>query len=81
MELCVNSIEMNVKIQNCMIGLGWVWIGAVAWGAGEEMVMEEVQVSPPHPMEIRIKVVSTSLCRSDVTAWLSQVSFSISPPP
>ncbi|GMP35271.1 hypothetical protein CsSME_00007780 [Camellia sinensis var. sinensis] len=46
---------------------------AVAWGAGEALVMEEVEVSPPHPMEIRIKVVCTSLCRSDVTAWQSQV--------
>ncbi|THG19432.1 hypothetical protein TEA_030001 [Camellia sinensis var. sinensis] len=45
---------------------------AVAWGAGEALVMEEVEVSPPHPMEIRIKVVCTSLCRSDVTAWQSQ---------
>ncbi|KAK9058715.1 hypothetical protein SSX86_023557 [Deinandra increscens subsp. villosa] len=45
---------------------------AVAWGAGEAMRMEEVEVSPPEPSEIRIKVVSTSLCRSDLTAWLSQ---------
>ncbi|KAF5747277.1 alcohol dehydrogenase family protein [Tripterygium wilfordii] len=44
---------------------------AVAWGAGQELVMEEVQVSPPQPQEIRIKVVSTSLCRSDITAWES----------
>ncbi|CAI9111672.1 OLC1v1011956C1 [Oldenlandia corymbosa var. corymbosa] len=44
---------------------------AVAWGAGEPLVMEEVQVSPPEAMEIRIKVVATSLCRSDITAWLS----------
>lgn len=35
-------------------------------------MIEEVQVSPPLPMEIRIKVVCTSLCRSDITAWLSQ---------
>ncbi|KAL7600232.1 hypothetical protein Lser_V15G22958 [Lactuca serriola] len=45
---------------------------AVASGAGEAMVIEEVEVNPPQPSEIRIKVVSTSLCRSDVTAWLSQ---------
>ncbi|CAA2983422.1 alcohol dehydrogenase-like 6 [Olea europaea subsp. europaea] len=45
---------------------------AVAWAAGEALVIEEVQVSPPQPMEIRIKVVCTSLCRSDITAWLSQ---------
>ncbi|KAL8200037.1 hypothetical protein R6Q57_011376 [Mikania cordata] len=45
---------------------------AVAWGAGQALKVEEVEVSPPQPSEIRIKVVSTSLCRSDVTAWLSQ---------
>lgn len=35
--------------------------------------MEEVEVSPPQPLEIRIKVVCTSLCRSDLTAWQSLV--------
>lgn len=34
--------------------------------------MEEVEVSPPQPMEIRIKVICTSLCRSDITAWQGQ---------
>ncbi|CAK7338652.1 unnamed protein product [Dovyalis caffra] len=48
---------------------------AVAWGAGEALVMEEVEVSPPHPQEIRIKVVSTSLCRSDLTALDSHAIF------
>ncbi|OAO94021.1 hypothetical protein AXX17_AT5G24640 [Arabidopsis thaliana] len=45
---------------------------AVAWRAGEPLVMEEVEVSPPQPLEIRIKVVCTSLCRSDLSAWESQ---------
>jgi alcohol dehydrogenase len=49
----------------------------VAWGAGEALVMEEVEVSPPQPLEIRIKVVSTSLCRSDLSAWESHVSLLI----
>ncbi|KAK7380153.1 hypothetical protein VNO78_32611 [Psophocarpus tetragonolobus] len=48
---------------------------AVAWGAGEPLLMEEVEVSPPQPMEIRIKVVSTSLCRSDLSAWESHAIF------
>lgn len=48
---------------------------AVAWRAGEALVIEEVEVSPPLPHEIRIKVVATSLCRSDVSAWETQVSF------
>jgi D-arabinose 1-dehydrogenase-like Zn-dependent alcohol dehydrogenase len=36
-------------------------------------VMEEVEVAPPGPLEIRVKVVSTSVCRSDVSAWQSKV--------
>lgn len=46
---------------------------AVAWGAGEPLVIEEVEVSPPQPLEIRLRVVCTSLCRSDITAWECQV--------
>jgi hypothetical protein len=46
---------------------------AVAWGPGLPLVMEQVEVAPPGPMEIRVKVVSTSVCRSDVSAWQSKV--------
>lgn len=46
----------------------------MAWRAGEPLVIEEIEVSPPQPLEIRIKVVCTSLCRSDLSAWESQVS-------
>ncbi|XP_042394639.1 alcohol dehydrogenase-like 6 isoform X2 [Zingiber officinale] len=45
---------------------------AVAWGPGQPLVLEEVEVAPPKSMEIRVKVVCTSLCRSDVTQWQSQ---------
>ncbi|KAL5545256.1 hypothetical protein UlMin_009040 [Ulmus minor] len=48
---------------------------AVAWGAGQPLVIEQVEVSPPQHLEIRVKVVSTSLCRSDLTAWESQSIF------
>ncbi|XAR55204.1 Alcohol dehydrogenase [Bertholletia excelsa] len=52
---------------------------AVAWAAGEALVLEEVEVSPPQSLEIRIKVVCTSLCRSDVNAWQSQAHTPIFP--
>lgn len=48
---------------------------AVAWAAGEPLRIEEVQLAPPLPMEIRIQVIATSLCRSDLSAWLSQPIF------
>ncbi|KAF6153409.1 hypothetical protein GIB67_003599 [Kingdonia uniflora] len=45
---------------------------AVAWGPGEALVIEDVVLDPPNPLEIRIKVVCTSLCRSDITQWESK---------
>ncbi|KAJ4844476.1 hypothetical protein Tsubulata_006311 [Turnera subulata] len=47
---------------------------AVAWGAGQDLVIEEVEVSPPQPQEIRIKVAFTSLCGSDLSALESKVT-------
>ncbi|KAG0474868.1 hypothetical protein HPP92_014554 [Vanilla planifolia] len=52
---------------------------AVAWGPGEPLVLEEVEVHPPKAMEIRIKVVCSSLCRSDVTQWESKAQPSLFP--
>ncbi|KAG1362844.1 alcohol dehydrogenase-like 6 [Cocos nucifera] len=52
---------------------------AVAWGPGEPLVLEEVDVDPPNPMEIRVKVVCTSLCRSDVTQWESKAQPALFP--
>ncbi|KAK6131402.1 hypothetical protein DH2020_034845 [Rehmannia glutinosa] len=40
---------------------------AVARKAGEPLVMEEVIVGPPKSGEVRIKIICTSLCYSDVT--------------
>ncbi|XP_027073573.2 alcohol dehydrogenase-like 2 isoform X1 [Coffea arabica] len=42
---------------------------AMARKAGEPLVMEEVEVAPPKAWEVRIKILCTSLCHSDVTFW------------
>ncbi|XP_051139923.1 alcohol dehydrogenase-like 7 [Andrographis paniculata] len=42
---------------------------AVARKAGEPLVIEEVIVDTPKSEEVRIKVLCTSLCFSDVTFW------------
>ncbi|KAK3038870.1 hypothetical protein RJ639_028592 [Escallonia herrerae] len=42
---------------------------AVARKAGEPLVMEEVVVAPPSSHEVRIKILCTSLCYSDITFW------------
>ncbi|GMH18916.1 hypothetical protein Nepgr_020757 [Nepenthes gracilis] len=42
---------------------------AVARKAGEPLVIEDVIVAPPKACEVRIKIICTSLCHSDLTFW------------
>ncbi len=38
---------------------------AVAWAAGEPLKIEQVQVAPPKPGEVRIKVIASGVCHTD----------------
>ncbi|CAK9149052.1 unnamed protein product [Ilex paraguariensis] len=42
---------------------------AVCRKAGEALVIEDIEVAPPKAWEVRIKILCTSLCHSDVTMW------------
>ncbi|CAN6480426.1 unnamed protein product [Victoria cruziana] len=42
---------------------------AVLWGPNEPFVIEEIQVEPPQPLEVRIKVLYTSICHTDLSFW------------
>uniref|UniRef100_A0ACD5YXX3 Uncharacterized protein n=1 Tax=Avena sativa TaxID=4498 RepID=A0ACD5YXX3_AVESA len=42
---------------------------AVSKVAGEPLEMEEVEVAPPRAHEVRIRILCTSLCHTDVTFW------------
>ncbi|GAA0139433.1 dehydrogenase [Lithospermum erythrorhizon] len=42
---------------------------AVAWEAGKPLVIEEVDVAPPQKDEVRLKILYTSLCHTDVYFW------------
>ncbi|KAK3032439.1 hypothetical protein RJ639_037166 [Escallonia herrerae] len=41
----------------------------VAWEAGKPLVIEEVEVATPEKMEVRLKILFTSLCHIDVYFW------------
>lgn len=45
---------------------------AVCWSPKEPLVLENVQVDPPQKGEVRVKILFTSLCHSDVTFWLDK---------
>ena len=50
-----------------------VCIAAVAWEAGKPLVIEEVEVAPPQANEVRLKILFTSLCHTDVYFWEAKV--------
>lgn len=46
---------------------------AVAYAPGQPLVVEEILVDPPKAMEVRVKVLYTSICHSDLSAWQGEV--------
>ncbi|OMO85451.1 Alcohol dehydrogenase superfamily, zinc-type [Corchorus olitorius] len=40
---------------------------------GVPLVIEEIMVAPPSPYEVRIRIICTSLCHSDITFWSLKV--------
>ncbi|KAH6792578.1 GroES-like zinc-binding dehydrogenase family protein [Perilla frutescens var. hirtella] len=42
---------------------------AVAYAAAQPLVVEEILVHPPQKMEVRIRVLFTSICHTDLSAW------------
>uniref|UniRef100_A0A453B2A2 Uncharacterized protein n=1 Tax=Aegilops tauschii subsp. strangulata TaxID=200361 RepID=A0A453B2A2_AEGTS len=42
---------------------------AVSKVAGQPLEMEEVEVAPPRAHEVRIRILCTSLCHTDLTFW------------
>ncbi|KAL0432682.1 UNVERIFIED_CONTAM: Alcohol dehydrogenase-like 2 [Sesamum latifolium] len=60
---------MESKCPSDMAGKPIRCRAAVARKAGEPLVVEEIDVLPPKGWEVRIKILCTSLCHSDVTIW------------
>lgn len=46
---------------------------AVLRGPGEPFVIEEIHVDPPQKMEVRIKILFTSICHTDLSYWKGEV--------
>jgi D-arabinose 1-dehydrogenase-like Zn-dependent alcohol dehydrogenase len=45
----------------------------VSKAPGQPLEMEEVEVAPPRAHEVRVKIICTSLCHTDVTFWRMKV--------
>lgn len=46
---------------------------AVAWGPGKPFSIQQIRVQPPQKLEVRIKILYTSVCHTDLSAWQGQV--------
>lgn len=46
---------------------------AVVLGPGQPFVIEEIQVDPPQKMEVRVKILYTSICHTDLSYWKGEV--------
>ncbi|GLT99931.1 hypothetical protein SLE2022_173350 [Rubroshorea leprosula] len=46
---------------------------AVSRQPGEPLMIEEITVAPPGAYEVRIRIICTSLCHSDITFWKLKV--------
>ncbi|KAK8530892.1 hypothetical protein V6N12_013392 [Hibiscus sabdariffa] len=57
----VSSLDTAGKVITCK--------AAVAWGPGQPLVIQDVRVAPPQKMEVRLKVLFTSICHTDLSAW------------
>jgi S-(hydroxymethyl)glutathione dehydrogenase/alcohol dehydrogenase len=45
----------------------------VCRGPGEPLTIEEIVVDPPKVYEVRVKIICTSLCHTDITFWRGNV--------
>lgn len=52
----------------------WKIAAAICRAPGEPLVIEEITVDPPKSHEVRVRIICTSLCYSDVTFWKMKVS-------
>ena len=65
MSLC-DFIDVGRNCVSC--------VAAVAWEAGKPLVIEEVEVAPPQAHEVRLKILFTALCHTDVYFWEAKVT-------
>lgn len=68
-------IKTSYKICDCktVVRNENIFSAAVAYGPGQALVVEEIRVDPPLEMEVRVRILFTSVCHTDLTYWLGQV--------
>ncbi|GJN30529.1 hypothetical protein PR202_gb18842 [Eleusine coracana subsp. coracana] len=86
LHACIDSVlpVPSPSFYSSVHSISGVWLtgfffrrraAAVCRAGGEPLVIEEIVVDPPKAYELRIRIICTSLCHSDVTFWRMKVCF------
>jgi len=52
-------------------------VAAVVWGPKVPLVIQEICVDPPQKMEVRVKILYSSICHTDLGCWNGTVLMDI----
>ncbi|CRK89513.1 CLUMA_CG003273, isoform A [Clunio marinus] len=67
------SIRSIVHLKRKMEGKIITCRAAVVWVAKEKMEIEDVQVDPPRKDEVRVKMIATGICHSDLSGQAGRI--------
>lgn len=67
------NIKQTLVIQNPNIMWRRFDVAAVAWEPNKPLTIEDVQVAPPQPGEVRVQILYTALCHTDAYTWSGKV--------
>ncbi|PKA47736.1 Alcohol dehydrogenase-like 4 [Apostasia shenzhenica] len=45
---------------------------AVVWGPGQPFRIEDIEVDPPKRLEVRLRILFTSICHTDLGSWIAE---------
>lgn len=72
------DVTMGVPGSGAVPARGVKTLAAVLWAAGEKFSVEEVDLAPPGPGEVRVRIEATGVCHSD---WNAATGTSATPLP
>ncbi|XP_031132185.1 alcohol dehydrogenase-like 4 [Ipomoea triloba] len=68
---CAKSCSIHVD-DGSTVGKVITCKAAVVYAPGQPMIVEDILVAPPQKMEVRVKILFSSICHSDLSAWLGK---------
>jgi len=62
------KLVISISLDYECTKFGFRIVAAICWGLGQPVTVEEIQVDPPKATEVRVKMLCSSLCHTDITS-------------